>query len=1328
MNDQSYTQNKNQLNPLTADIESVIYTTKSQSEIWTSCYFGGDNANRAFNLLYVLDFDGLLDSQAMELAIQTLINRHESLRATFSTDGIHMSIFKQLPISITNLDLSNLDKKSQIEAFEHYKNVETHYIFDLANGPLFRVGLIKFSDVKHSLIINIHHIICDGWSISIILDELGIIYSAFVENKTPLLPESIPFSIYANEEQLFSNSNEYKEIEKYWIELYEHSIPIVDLPTDNPRPSLRTYESERLDFSLDSELLASIKKTGLSVGTSLITTLLASFEVLLYQLTGQNDIVVGVPSAGQPVTAMKDLIGHCVNLLPLRSNPISNISFIDYLSKRRTELFDAYDNQQLSFGHLLQKLNVARDPSRIPLVPVAFNIGLDMADGVAFSNLNFNLKNTAESFNTFEIFLNASGNEKNLVLEWSFNKVLFKPETIQKMMVSFEQILRKIVEDPSKTLEQITFQDYTKTYKKVNNTEIQYPNVTLTDLIRQQAKITPNNLALEFHNSKTTYADLDKKVNQLAQYLKTQGVQSGDFIAVSFPRSPELLYTLLAIVQCGAAYLPLDPEYPKERLEFMLKDSNAKVLITSKIVAASLPTWPHTLFIEEAMSVLDQYTTSPLSTTVTPDDVIYLLYTSGSTGNPKGVPITHKNLVNFLCSMALEPGIHENDRVLSITTISFDIAGLELYLPLIKGATLILADQETARDGRLLLGLLKKENISFLQATPTTWLMLLDSGWSFPLPIKALCGGEAMPADLAKELLEKCDSLWNMYGPTETTIWSSLKQIKEEDALITIGKPIANTQFYILDKQGQLVAPGKIGEIAIGGDGVAKGYWNRPELTAEKFIENRFSNTQDDKIYLTGDLGKILPNNEIECLGRLDQQVKIRGHRIEPGEVEQALIVLEGIKQAVVLANENFLIAHIVPDSSIETAKMKIPLWREILTSKLPSHLMPHDFNVLETMPTTLNGKIDRKVLLQYKTNKIANYTEPRTAEEIIVATIWKEVLNIDTIDVLSNFFEMGGHSLIAVRVMNKVEQKTGKRLPLSALFEHSTIEKFAKLLNSDSKINSSYLVPVKPEGSKPPLFIIHGAGLNVLNFIHIVSHFDEDQPVYGIQGIGPNGYDNWFESIEEMAACYIESIIKINPKGPYALAGFSFGGVVAFEMARQLKEQDKIVSIVALLDTYADSSYYCKPYWQKKLMRSYENNRKRLSYLKEILTSWKAFKMRTRAKKEYILEMYFGQKNIMTEQETLALEEFTVTNSMVNKIVDRYHLKPQNFGVDLFRAKDDPEYKFDPIFMGWKKAALKGVNIHTIPGDHLAIVDPPNDKILARMLQDILDERHTNI
>ncbi|MFD2942103.1 non-ribosomal peptide synthetase [Flavobacterium notoginsengisoli] len=1318
-----------QFTPFSPEIERVIYTTNSQQEIWSDCIFGGNDANKAYNLSISLKLKGNLVIDLFERAINTLVQRHEGLRATFSPDGRFMCIYNNYTHEISKKDFSDLPVIEKESAVTNLIKEEVDKLFDLVNGPLLRVNLIKIDDFEYLAILTIHHIIGDGLSIDIILEELGTIYSAYAKNKEPKLPPAELFSEFAEKINSFMESKEYKPLEDFWINIYKESVPTIELPLDYTRPSVRTYNSDRIDFPLDDNIINDLKIVGINAGCSLVTTLLAAFEVLLCKITGQNDLVVGFPSSGNTMYDMRQLIGDCANLLPLRSKITPDISFVEYMKQRNSELFDAYEHQQVSFGHLLKSLAIARDPSRIPLVPVILTVDLarTIEDEFSFTDLTHSFDLNPRQFGTFEIQLHIFRAKSGPSFLWVYNTTLFKPETISKMMSLFEDIIQKIIANANTPLSDFISNNYVAKYNELNSTEMSYPNMTLTELLRKQAEATPDNVALEFHDSKTSYYELHQKANQFANYLKAQGVQSGDFIAVSFPRSPELLYTLLAIMQCGAAYLPLDPEYPKERLEFMLNDSGAKILLTSKVLFAALPSWPQTLFIEDSIDSVNQYSSLPLPFTVSPDNTAYILYTSGSTGNPKGVPITHKNLVNFLCSMAIEPGISKDDRLLSITTISFDIAGLELYLPLIKGATLILADQETARDGRLLLDLVKKEKINFLQATPTTWSMLLDSGWNDKLPIKALCGGEAMPVDLSKELLTKCDTLWNVYGPTETTIWSSIKQIKNDDKLITIGKPIGNTQIYIIDDQGQLVAPGNIGEITIGGDGVAKGYWNRPELTAEKFIKDKFSN-EEKILYRTGDLGKLLPNNEIECLGRLDQQVKIRGHRIEPGEVEQALLSLEGIKSAVVLADENFLIAHIVPDSNLEDAEVKIPQWREALSTRLPAQLIPHDFNLLEKIPTTLNGKIDRKALSQYKANKKITYTAPRTEEENIVATIWKESLNIENIDIFSDFFEMGGHSIKGVKVMIEIEKHTGKRIPLSALFKYSTVEKFAKLLNTGTEIYSDCLVPIKPSGSKVPLFIIHGAGLNVLNFVNLSKQFDDDQPVYGIQGTKPKGFDGWYESIEAMAAYYIDAIIKVNPKGPYALAGFSFGGIVAFEMTRQLKAQGKIVSLTGLLDSYVDSSYYYGNYRRKQLVRYFDITHRRLDFLKEMLLSWKAFKMRINGKKEYILQRHFGKKKIMTEQEELALQQFIEADGLVRKIVDRYHLKPQNFEVDLFRSKDDDNYKLDPTHLGWKKAALGGVIIHNISGNHLDIVAPPNDKVLARLLQNILDEKHENL
>ncbi|MCW2121112.1 non-ribosomal peptide synthetase [Flavobacterium sp. 7A] len=1309
------------------EIERVLYTTKAQSEIWSACYFGGQDAARAYNESITIELQGSLDLPAMELAIQNLIKRHEALRASFSTDGVYMTIYSYAPIEISTNDLSNLSEEEKRQAVEDYTSSDAHFIFDLVNGPLIKIGIVKLSGTKHNLVITAHHIICDGWSIGIMLQDLGLLYSAYSEHITPNLPDAIPFSTYADEELLFEVSNENKETEAFWHAVYKDTIPVVDLPTDHPRPSLRTYKSKRLDFALDPSLLLKLQQTARSNGASFVTTLLASFEIFMYQLTNQEDLVIGLPSAGQPVVGMNHLMGHCVNLLPLRSKINANISFTDYLKGRKSELLDAYDHSQLTFGHLLQKLNVARDPSQIPLVPVVFNIDMGMTRGVHFSNLTYNLISNPRAYEAFELFVNASGDDKNLIVEWSYNASLFESETIEKMMLSFEKIIRKIVENPTETIGEIIFQDFSTAYLALNNTASNYPDITLFDLIKVQANQTPTNVAIAFSNINITYARLNKEINQMSHYFRELGVAHGNFVAVSMPRSPDLIITLLAITQCGAAYIPLDHEYPLARLQFMMEDSQAKFLVTTSDLATKLPQLAVTILIEDALTVLPNYPDTALNNQVIPNDIAYVLYTSGSTGKPKGVCVTHKNLVNFLFSMSKKPGITENDRLLSITTISFDIAGLELYLPLINGATLVLADHNQARDGRLLLPLLEDKNITILQATPTTWQMLMEAGWEKPLPIKALCGGEPLSNELARKLVQKCDSVWNVYGPTETTIWSSLKQIKNADEDITIGTPVANTQIYIIDERGQLAAPGKIGEIAIAGDGVAQGYWNRPELTAEKFVVNPFSNNTGSLLYLTGDLGKMLPNNEIICLGRNDQQVKIRGHRIDPGEIEQALLALEGIKYVVVLANENFLNAHIVPDTSLAIAKEKIPSWHKQLSSQLPSHLVPHAFILLTEFPTTLNGKIDRTALLQFKEeqNSSKQFTAPTSTMEILVADVWKECLQLDQIDIHSNFFEIGGHSLVAVKVMSKLEKTTKERLPLSALFEYSTIEKLALLLTKDkSAISWDSLVPIKPNGTKTPLYIVHGAGLNVLIFNALAKNLDNDQPVFALQAKGLNGIDEPYDTIEEIAAYYIDCIMKNNPNGPYALAGYSFGGIIAYEMAHQFSLKGKKITMVGLLDTNVNPQYYYSDPFEKKMAKLINKFKNHVWVLGTMLTNWEQMKERFDTKlNEFknIKNKIFSQSNESQNNQ----QKLDDANAIAS---NKYHLVPRAYKLDLFRVNAKYIYRHNRRTLGWKRVALKGVEVHDIPGSHFELFAPPHDKISARIIQDVLDLRNASL
>lgn len=1303
-------------------LRRIISITEPQAEIWAACTIGGKDANRAYNESVSISLKGGFVKNALQTALEKLIERHEVLRSVFSADGRFLCVFDAVEVLLDEQDFSSLSNAEKDKRIAALVQEDILHVFDLVKGPLVKMTLIKINAEEHCLLLTAHHIICDGWSLGILLKEMSVLYSAFSENEIPNLPQVVPFSDYADEQLELIGSEKYQEIEQFWLNQYKNQVPLLKMPIDFVRPVLRTYKSQRLDFELESKILNSFRQVGIKTGCSLVTTFITAFEVFLYLLTGEEGIVLGLPAAGQSASGMIELVGHCVNLLPLRSKVDGSMNFRDYITKRKTDILDAYEHQDFTFGRLLKKLNIARDPSRIPLVPVVLNIDMGLTNEVDFKGLDFELKSNPRAFETFELFLNISGSGDRLVFEWSYNCTLFEENTIKEMMQSFERVIISIAENPTLSLKDIKLSDYGYAYSKLNDSAQSYPVKPLHELLAAQAKNTPMYSAVRFNEQVLSYENLHEKVNQFAHYLIKQKVKPGDTIALALPRLAEIPVALIAILQCGANYLPLDPDYPVSRLAFMINDAEVHHILTTREFEPIFRDMSSTLLLENILPQLELYPVKTVDVVVDPETTAYIIYTSGSTGTPKGVRVTHRSLVNFLYSMGEEPGIQSEDNLLSITTISFDIAGLELFLPLLCGATLIIAPTEVTRDGRLMLEMLQEENISILQATPSTFKMLLDAGWTDPLPLKILCGGESLPLNLAKALLEKCDTLWNMYGPTETTIWSTVKQITEKDKLISIGKPIANTQVYITDRLGKLVAPGRKGEIIIAGDGVSLGYWQRSQLTSEKFVENKL-NDKCPLVYCTGDLGKLLPSGEIQCLGRLDQQVKIRGHRIELGEIEQVIMHLDNVKAAVVLALHDVLVAHVVLNVGYTLAVQEC---HEKLSEKLPAIMIPQEFKILEEIPLTLNGKIDRNALMgvaAVEKSPLVSITQPRTQAEEKVAVIWKKALNLENIDIFSNFFELGGHSLIAVQVMSRIEQETGKRLPLSSLFEYSTIEKLAQLLDADSAfVTWDSLVPIKPAGSKPPLYIVHGGGLNVLIFNALARNMDNDQPVYGLQAKGLDGVETPLESVEEIAVHYIHEIMENNPEGPYALAGYSFGGIIAYEMAKQLMAKGKTVKTLALLDTYAELPYYYKTDFRKRMAGIEYGFKKSIYNLKNVRQTYTKLFQKIGETPNAVYQLYLKARYGRAIQHELRHSQPYSLDVMNIHAMRNYQLHPLAIKIDLLRAKNITYYMHDMTWLGWKPFALKGVEIHEIPGEHSYIFSPPYDKKSARILQQILD------
>jgi amino acid adenylation domain-containing protein len=1318
------------------ELQGLAHSTESQLEIWASCLIGGDEANCAYNESFPLLLSGTFNQNAMFKALQDLVNRHEALRSCFSADGKYICIYKELNLDIAYQDISDLSPEEQQTLINDQNLQNALTPFDLITGPLFKTSLIKLTDDKYLLTFIAHHIVCDGWSIGIMMQDLGKLYNAYSNNELPQFPPAPLFSDYAAEQLAFEQTPEYRNTEAYWLEQFKGSTHTLNIPTDLPRPTVRTYKSHRDDFNLDIELTTSLKKLAKSNNSSFVTTLLVAFEIFLQRLTGQDEIILGLPSAGQSATGNYRLVGHCVNLLALRSYPRGELSFRSYLKQRTSAILDAYEHQQYTFGSLLKNLNIPRDASRIPLVPVMFNIDMGLDDDVNFDGLQHQLISNQREYESFELFVNISGRDEALTLEWSYNTQLFKSSTIHGMMDDFEFLLKQLVNNPDILIADIPLKNSGALIDQLNswnNTSSVYPkDKGLHQLICQRSLESGNQVAVKFADQTLTYKQLNESANQLAALLISEGVKKGDKVAFILDRSAKLVVVMLGIMKTGAVYVPVDPQFPLNRINHMLTDSGAVLLITSEDYKERYPSVAKELLINHIWPILGQYPATDIEVDVKGEDLVYILYTSGSTGLPKGVQIAHHNLVNFLYSMQKVPGIIAKDKLLAVTTVSFDISGLELFLPLISGAQIIIADSAEAKDGRVLLDIIRKEGITIIQATPYTWRIMLEAGWDSSTPLKVICGGEALPKELAEKITARAESLWNVYGPTETTVWSTVKQIKADDTLITIGRPIDNTAIYILDKYLNPLPAETIGEIYIGGDGVAKGYLNQPALTAEKFVADPFSKIAGSKMYRTGDMGRFLSNGEIECLGRIDSQIKIRGYRIETGEIEYHLVNQYNINEAVVLAQPDNngidkLVAYvvIVDNYKVESETDQVKGWKIALRSTLPDYMVPDNLIIVPTMPLTPNGKIDKKALAD-KHNKLAEsfhlFVAPRTDVEKLVADIWSEFLEIKSINIYDNFFELGGHSLIAVQVMTRIEKLTGKRLPLAALFENSTVEKLALMLEMDGKsIMWDSLVPVKPSGNKMPLYIVHGAGLNVLLFNTLALGMDSDQPVYGLQAKGLNGIDEPLSNIVDIAAHYNAAIMAQNPTGPYALAGYSFGGIIAFEMAKQLEEQGKQVKMLAMFDTYAYRSPYFDPWITTQTKRSKFFLRKliyNLSFPNGFVNTvihtgkvakrgftklfWKIFKDEKQ-------EGFFGYANKIDEMNILAEKH--------------YKLEARNIAIELFRAEDRTFYLDDFEYLGWKPYALKGVNVHKIPGGHNSIFKAPNDKIFASILQNCLNK-----
>jgi amino acid adenylation domain-containing protein len=1025
---------------LSAPVRDVPLT-ESQMEIWLAAQLG-DDASCAFNESVSLRMQGRLNGDALQTALNRIVARHDALRAMFSSTGEAMHIAPTMSFDYPVVDLSARSPADAEIAFADLLDADARTAFDLVQGPCVRGTLVKLAAESHAFVLTAHHIICDGWSINVIVNELAEIYGALCRGEALELPAALPFSEYARLEA-GRDAAELAKTEAFWLREFAVRPTSLELPTDRARPAVKSFNGASLCRRIDAKLYQAVKKAGARQGSTLFVTLLAACQALMGRLADQSEVVVGVPTAGQSLLEDQILVGHCVNFLPIRGAWTRETKVGEYLSATAKRVLDAYEHQNYTFGTLVRKLNLPREPGRLPLAEIQFNLER-LADRIDLPGMTMDVAPNAKAFVNFDLFLNVIESADGLRMDCDYNTDLFDASTVAHWLDCYQALLESIVADAAQPLSSascLPAGERAELLVRMNDTAAEYPrDRTVHALIETQVQAMPRAIAAQFGDVTLTYDALDKRANQMANVLRQRiGADcAGKLVGVSVERSLDMLVALLAVMKAGCAYVPLDPMHPAARLRYILGEAQVAALISDGSENAALVAdgTPILDVRHDAAAIAAAPSTAPAGH-ASADSLAYVIYTSGSTGKPKGVEISHRAVVNLLTSMARSPGLTAKDVFYAVTTISFDIAGLELFLPLIVGARVVIAERDAVIDGFRLLKNLETVGATAMQATPASWRLLLEAGFRAPAAFKMLCGGEALPRDLANRLLEGSGELWNMYGPTETTIWSSCTRVTAGPQPITVGGPIANTQFYILDRNDQPVPSGIPGQLHIGGDSVARGYYKREALTAEKFVANPFA---PGRMYRTGDLARWLPDGSLQIMGRIDHQVKLRGFRIELGEIEAVLTAKGNLSAVAVILREDVpgtarLVAYYVEkaDNSLNAEGL-----RALLAEDMPEYMIPSAWVRLDALPLSPNGKLDRAALPLPDTTQATNeeFVEPKTANEVALTKIFGEVLNLDRVGATSDLLKMGADSIQLFQITARAN-RAGIKITARQLLQH---------------------------------------------------------------------------------------------------------------------------------------------------------------------------------------------------------------------------------------------------------------------------------------------------
>ncbi len=1307
----------------------------------------------AYNIPVRHDFKGQFNLRAFERSLSEIVRRHEVLRTSFRrVDGRPVQEIAapeafHIPVVDLQIDAGDLaaDREQKVASLAATFAKQP---FDLGKAPLIRAQLLKLAADEHVLLLNIHHIAFDWWSFGVFEKELSALYEAFLQGDQSrpvpdLAVQYVDFTAWQQERQ----ADILQEQLEYWKSKLGGELPPLELPTDRPRPAVETYNGSFVCSAISKQVTDALKALSQREGVTLFAILLGAFEVLLQRYTGENDILVGAPIAARNRTEIEGLIGFFVNTLVLRTDLSGDPPFRQFLRRVQETTLGAFAHQDLPFEKIVELLNPKRDSSRSPMFQVMLSMLNTPVQSLHLTGLDHRRTFLDSGTSKFDLTLYAIEEPTGLKFTCEYNTDLFYRDRIERMLGHLAVLLEGIVDDPDRRLSELpllTKEERQQILIGWNDTRLAYPkNALLHELFDAQVQETPEAVAVDYDGNTLTYRELNERANELAHYLRKQGVGPETLVGICMERSLEMVVGLLGILKAGGAYVPLDPAYPKERLAFMVEDARVRVLLTRGEVMSGLAGGGSSIVRMDAdREAIAQESDSKPANTGSANDLAYVIYTSGSTGKSKGVQIPHRAVVNFLSSMRRQPGLGKQDVVLSVTTLSFDIAALEIFLPLTTGARLVLVSREVASDGARLSERLLSSGATVMQATPATWRLLLEAGWKGSARLKILCGGEALDRELATQLVKRCASLWNMYGPTETTIWSTTYKVDsesgEEKGPVSIGRPIANTQLYLLDRNLQPVPIGVAAELHIGGDGLARGYLNRPELTAEKFIHDPFSGELGARLYKTGDLARYRYDGTIEFLGRNDYQVKIRGFRIELGEIEAVLGRHPAVQKAVVLAREDVpgekrLVAYIVANAEPPT----VDALRTFLKEQLPAHMVPPFFVFMEKMPLTPNGKTDRKALpspdqVSAKATNLGREEGPedflaaRDPLEQTLAQIWSKILKVKGVGIRENFFELGGHSLLAVRIMAEIERVLQRTLPLATFLQAPTIGDLADVLREKEWEPSwSSLVPIRAGGSRPPLFLMHSHGGNVLEYYPLAERLDADQPVYALQARGLDGHILKDQSFEEMVEAYLAELRSLQPEGPYYLGGYCLGGLLALEAARQLSLAHEKVALVVLINTI-NPTYACfspgLTAWKRAWYRFTKRIDLELAYFRykganHLIERSRRAKDMALVRTQMALDHWKGNGHARQEHRSMAhtLEMLAIEHDRARV---RYEARPYDGPVVLFRAGKQISGLMADFSLGWKEIVTGELTIHEIPGHQETMLTEPNVSVLAKELR----------